>query len=255
MSDKPLLYVILGAAGSGRRAIVADLFSEEIAEAKDFAVLLSDREAEDAAEEKLGEITGWSWEGEGTIAGTVPPGTKTAVFVTDGRLSPVDQIEALKPWMATQGLELGRILVVVNCKLAFDNPGMAAWYDACIHFADAVLLNHRDGVPNKWISEFQEKFAKLYYPALFEFVKDGHLKNPALLLSPVPRRMTHYFEEDQDWIVINDEGEEEDEDEIEEDGDEEVEMVVVEDPYFVKRLNGRREKEVPDVTRFLDKRD
>ena len=251
MSDKPLLYVILGAAGSGRRAAVADLFSEPIAEGEAVSVLISADEKPDASEERLGEVTRWTWDADGIIAAVVPEGTETVVFVTDGRKSPIDQLEALKPWLLGQGLEIGRILVVVNCKLAFDHPPLAAWYDACIHFADVVLLARREGVPNKWISDFQEKYAKLYYPALFEFVKDGKVKNPALLLSPVPRRMTHYFEEEAEWVVLDENGEEEDEEEVEDDSEEEVEMVQKEDPYFVKNLAGRRVKEIPDINKFL----
>jgi hypothetical protein len=251
MSEKPLIYVVLGAAGSGRRQVVADLFAEAIEDGDLVSILVSDREKPDPADEKLGAVTKWTWDTDGIIAAILPDGTETAVFITDGHLSPIDQVEALKPWILGQGAELGRIMVVVDCKLAFAHPPLMAWYEACIHFADVVLLNHRDGIPNKWISDFQEKFAKLYYPCLFEFVKDGHVKNPALLLSPVPRRMTHYFEEDQEWIVLNEDGEEEDEDDIDEDSEEEVEMVQVEDPYFVRRLGGRREKEIPDIRKFL----
>ena len=254
MSEKPLIYVVLGAAGSGRRQVVADLFSEAIEDGDLVSILVSEGETPDPADEKLGVVhsveMGHRRDHRGNFAGWDRDGDDHCSSLTD-IADPIDQVEALKPWILGQGAELARIMVVVDCKLAYAHPPLMAWYEACIHFADVVLLNHRDGIPNKWVSDFQEKFAKLYYPCLFEFVKDGHVKNPALLLSPVPRRMTHYFEEDQEWIVLNEDGEEEDEDDIDEDSEEEVEMVQVEDPYFVRRLGGRREKEIPDIRKFL----
>ena len=31
---------------------------------------------------------------------------------------------------------------------------LLAWYDACVHFSDVVLLQRREGVANKWVSDF-----------------------------------------------------------------------------------------------------
>lgn len=245
----PLVYLILGAAGSGRRAVVADLIEGGLTEADRAAVMVSDAEKESAVDAQLPSLTRWHWTGE-MMEATLPGDATHVFFITDGRTSPVDQIEVFKAWLEAQGGELARVLCVVDCQLAEKNPPLLAWYDACVHFSDIVLLNRRDGVANKWLSDFQAHFKSQYIPALFEFVKADRVKNPGLVLDPQARRMSHIFDEEQDWVFTDSEGEEVEEDE-ETEGDEEVEAKVAEDPYFERLNGGRRVKEVPDLKKYL----
>lgn len=248
-AEKPLVYLILGAAGSGRREVVADLIDGGLAEGDRAAVMLSSAEAETAADAKLPALTRWTWTGE-LIEGTLAGEATHVFFVTDGRANPVDQIEVFKAWVEAQGGELARVLCVVNCQLAEKNPALLAWYDACVHFADVVLLNHREGVANKWMSDFQTHFKGQFMPCLFEMVKAGRIKNPAVILDPQARRMSHVFDDEQDWIFTDGEGEEIDEQEEAED-EEEVEATLEEDPYFERLNGGRRVKEIPDIRKYL----
>lgn len=250
MADKPLVYLILGAAGSGRREVVADLIADGLDETDRAAVLVAESETPDAADAKLASVSRWQWTGEFILA-TLPAGATHVFLITDGRGNPVDQLEAAKAWIEAQGAELGRVLCVVNCQLAEKQPSLLAWFDACVHFSDVVLLNRRDGVANKWLSDFRAHYESQFMPCLFEMVKAGHVKNPALILEPQARRMSQAFDEDQDWIFTNAEGEEIDEEE-ETDDDEEVEARPAEDPYFERRNGGRRVKEIPDIARFLE---
>ena len=246
-AEKPLVYVVLGAAGSGRRAVVADLIEGGLGATDRPAVLVSDAEAGDATE--LPEVKTWKWTGE-AIEGELPAKAAPVFFVADGGANPVDQIEAFKPWLEAQGGELARVVCVVNCRLAEQHPELLAWYEACVHFSDVVLLNLREGVENKWISDFQGHFKKQFLPALFEFVKDGRVKNPSLVLEPEPRRMSHWFETEADWTVSAVDGDELDEEAA--DGDEqEVELTLDEDPYLARQAGGRRVKPIPDVRKFL----
>jgi hypothetical protein len=246
-AEKPLVYLVLGAAGSGRRAVVADLIEGGLDEPERAAVLVSEAEAADAT--KLPRVDFWKWTGE-LIEGALPAGATRVFFVADGRTNPVDQIEVFKAWLEAQGGELARVLCVVNCQLAARNPPLLAWYDACVHFSDVVLLNRRESVENKWLSDFQTHFKKQFMPALFELVKDGRVKNPGLVLEPQARRMSHLFEEEQDWMLSTADGEELDE-EAEDGDEEEVEMAPEEDPYLERRAGGRRVKQIPDVRQFL----
>jgi len=250
MAEKPLVYVILGAAGSGRREVIADLIEGELGEADRAAVLVAASEAPDEHDAKLPRLARWRWTGE-FIEATLPEGATHVFLITDGRANPVDQLEALKAWIEAQGAELGRVLCVVNCQLAEKNPALRAWFDACVHFTDVVLLNRREGVANKWLSDFQAHYKSQFMPCLFEFVKAGHVKNPALILEPQARRMSHAFDEEQDWVFTNAEGDEIEEDE-ETEGDEEVEAAIEEDPYFARLNGGRRVKEIPDIAKFLE---
>ena len=168
-------------------------------------------------------------------------------IVADGRRNPIDQIEEFKAWLAGRGAEVARVLCVVDCHLLEKHPKLFAWFEACIYFSDVVLLNHREGVPNKWVGDFRAKFEDKFYPCLFEHVKEGRVKNPALVLAPVARRMSHVFDE-QEWIVAD----EEDDEEEAEDGDE-VEMKLDEDPYLARRNGGRRVHEIPHIEDFLPK--
>lgn len=249
MPDQPLLYVILGASGSGRREVLADLIADGLGEGDRAAVLLSSREAPEAIDAKLPGLTRWTW-ADDHIEGTIPAGATHVFFVTDGRTNPVDQLEVCAPWIEAQGAELGRILCVVNCALAEKHPPLLAWFEACVHFSDVVLLTRREGVANKWLSDFRAHFDGQFYPCLFELVKNGRVKNPALVLDPAARRMSHAFDAEQDWVFTDSEGEELDEDE-ESEGNEDVEVTAEVEPYFVRDAAQRREKKIPDITKYL----
>lgn len=266
MSDapSPLVYVILGAAGSGRREVLADLIKDGLDEGERSLVLLSNDEPSDPRDGQLGPVAHWRLE-EGRIETTSEAGeggenATHIFFVTDGRSNPVDQLEAFVPWLALRGGEIGRVICIVNCKLAEQHRELIAWYEACIHFSDAVLLTNRDGVANKWLSDFQNKFKDAFYPCLFEFVKQGKVKNPPLILEPEARRMSHIFDETE-WLVdgvdAGDPGESDDDEELGEEGtetEEEVEVVAEVDPYFERRIGGRRVREIPDIAEYLDRK-
>jgi hypothetical protein len=252
MSVAPTVYFILGSPGSGRRAIVRDLAENGLADGK-VVVLLSESEKPDPADDQLAqlahvEVQRWKWE-----APELPrfklPATATVFLVADPLASPIDQVEALQPWLAAQGRELARVFCCVDCQLAEKQPVLMQWFEACIRFADIVFLTNRTGVANKWLSDFIQHFKSQFFPCLFIQVKKGDLPNPALVLDPTPRRLTQYFEEGAEFsnLEIETDDEEEDED------DEEANGLPEPEPYFERLLNGHRAKEVPDLRDFLPK--
>ncbi|MEO7414642.1 MAG: hypothetical protein ABIZ81_14930 [Opitutaceae bacterium] len=248
-SEKPLVYLLLGAAGSGRREILVDLVQAGLAETDTAAVMLAGSETPSECDASFARLSRWEWRDE-MIVGEVPADASHVFFVTDGRTNPVEQIEVFKTWVEAQGGELARVLCVVSCQLVEKNPPLLAWYEACVHFSDVVLLTRREGVANKWLSGFLGHFEKQFYPCLFELVKGGRVKNPALVLDPLARRMSHVFDADQEWVFTDAEGKEIDEDE-ETEGDEEVEAKLEEDIYFARDAAGRRAKRIPDIAKFL----
>ena len=176
------------------------------------------------------------------------PADAAVFFLADSHASPIDQLEALKPWLLQQGAELARVFCMVDCQLAEKHPVLKQWFAACIHFADVVFLTRREGVANKWLSDFIGLFKGEYFPCHFIQVKTkGDLANPALLLDPTPRRVTQYFDEGETSYEI--EGLETD-DEVDE-ADEEDENLLPEEPYFKRDRSGRREKELPDIRTFI----
>jgi hypothetical protein len=222
---------------------VSDLIAGGLGEGDRAAVLLSAAEAPSGSDAALPGAGRWRLE-SGVAVADLPEGATHVFIVADGASDPVDQLEALKEWLASTAAELARVLCVVHCRLLEANPKLFPWYEACIHFSDVVLLNRREGVANKWISDFQGRFEEKFYPCLFELVRAGGIKNPALVLAPVARRMSHAFDEPE-WVA---EGDVEEEDQGE---GEEVEMTEEVDPYFERRNGGRRVVELPRIAEFL----
>ncbi len=263
--NTPHAYIILGSAGSGRRTVLADLIGNGLDESAR-PVLLTARgetpaeEAETqrfAAMDQLVQQT-WHLEDARVIAEPIPDGATHVFIVVDGRTNPIDQIEAIHAWLPSAGLEIGRVITVVNCQLASAHPEFARWFDACVHFSDVVLLNRREGVPNKWISDFTLRYRKQHFPCLIEPVKKGELENPAVVLEPEARRMSMLFDPEDAWplpldkdTIIEDE----------EDGEEpapsaedlaDPDLIGKDDPYL-ERLAGsrRRAKEIPDIAKIF----
>ena len=251
--EKPLVYVILGAAGSGRREVLLDLIGGGLGDTDRPAVLLAAAEPAAEIDAKLPGVARWVWTQAGTIEAELPAGASHIFFVTDGRRSPVDQMEAFKVWVELQPAEVARVLTFINCQLAEKNPPLRAWYEACVHFSDVALLNRREGVENKWLSDFRGFFDAQFMPCLFEFVKAGRVKNPALILDPQARRMTHIFDEELEWIVVDEEGAEDDGSEAQDGVDEEVQVAREEEPYFARDAAGRRAKRIVEIADYLPK--
>jgi hypothetical protein len=254
-SEKPLVYLVLGAAGSDRRAIVADLIEGGLAEGDRSLVMVSDEEIGSEADPRLGKVRRWVWMDGQIGAPEKVLGDATHVFfIADGKRNPVDQVEAFKPWVEANGGEVARVLCVVNCQFAEKHREAVAWYDACIHFSDVVFLNRREGVENKWMSDFQNRYKDQFFPCLFLMVKECRVKNPALVLDPVPRRLSQYFEiealagVDADTEIDMGTGEGDEPEELE-DGEESD--LPAEDPYLARRIGGRRVKELPDIRNLL----
>ena len=252
------VYLILGASGSGRREVVADLVSDLVDRGETVATFFASSEAASDYDARLGRLERWEWTTEHVIRIERPEGATVMFFILDGARNPVDQVEAFRVWLASSGAELARIFCVVDCQLAHREPKLLAWYDACIHFSDVVLLNRRQDVPNKWMSDFIDRFRSQHIPCLVEYVKEGRVKNPALLLEPQARRMSLAFDEDAvvlpPGVVFEDETDEEDDEEAGERSPDDGDEPPGEDPYFQRKPGGRRVREIPDIAEFIARR-
>ncbi len=239
MAEKPLLYLVLGAPRSGRRELVFDLIRGGLDSDAKPVVIISDQEAlADAKPEASTAVAAWTWNGV-NLDLDVPSEFTHIFLLADGRSNPVDQVEAFAAWLPGQEIELARIITVVSAQLAFEHKELLRWYEACIHFSDVVLINRREQVDPKWIANFIDHFKKeQHYPCHFEQVKQGKVKNPPLLLEPEPRRISLIFDE---LPVL----EEDEEDETDLDSEE------TGDPYIRRLPSGRREKQIPEITRYI----
>jgi hypothetical protein len=251
---KPLVYLVLGPAGSGRREILSDLIKDGLTDADRPAVLLPSAEMPSGHDASLPGLARWTFNPDTGIEGSIPSGATHVFFVTEGRRNPIDQIQAFQTWLLLQGGELARVLCVVHCSLAVQHHPLLVWYDALIHFSDVVLLNRREGVENKWIGDFQARYKRQFFPCLFELVKAGRVKNPALVLTPGALRLSQAFDELEETLEVVEYrigGDPETDDEEEAAAEEENLDEIKEDPYFVRLAGGRRAKEIPDIAKYL----
>lgn len=193
--------------------------------------------------------------------------TEIIFLVCDGKHAPIDQLEALKDWLRTNGHDLARIITVVHCSLLQAKPELTPWFEACAHFSDVLLLNRREGVSNKWVSDYREGFEKEHHPCQIELVKKGKVANPAAVLYPEPRRLSQYFDDMDElealsldeFTEITTEGDEEFGDEEGEEGPTTIRELLkdddddplVEEAYFTRQSNGQRVRQLPDISKYL----
>ena len=191
---------------------------------------------------KLAPTSKWQWINEKLeVEPVLPENTETIFMIADSSQDPADQIELTKDALPLNDLTLARIFTVVHCGLAESHPEIVSWYQGCIHFSDVVLLNRRDQVSQKWIKEFLDGFRQEHFPCFFEFVKKGRVDNPPHVLDPTPRRLSLFFDEEDNLFADT---EEEDDDEA--DFDESKE-----DPYLARYPSGHRCKALPEIGSIL----
>jgi hypothetical protein len=267
-NKRPRCYLILGAIGSGRREVLADLAVQLEGPAKTL-LLTEASEPGDPADALLEPLVsrgvytlGFDSQGaDSRCQLELEPGALDGfdvVFVlAPGTGDPVDFVEAAADWLPTSGLDLARVLMVLHCQLAERKPQFRPWFDACILFADYVLLNRRDGVSNKWMSDLQRHFKELCYPCHFEMVKQGRVRNPAFVLLEEARRMAQIFDRDPeaDFAEVEVLVETEDGEELplEDAGDPETEedapaLDPQEQRLFERMPNGKRRHPLPSLS-------
>ena len=233
------LVIVLGPAGSGRTDVVKELVENAWPEGKFIRVL---REASEISDSQNTSDTWTFKDGQATLP--QPSTEDAAILITDGRRSAVDQMESLHRALSNSSWQLQRIVTVVDCPLAYRHTTAVEWYDACIHFSDAVILNRRWEVPGQWMSKFLETYENAFYPCVFvNLLKNGSMANPATVIQGEPLRLTHIFDE----IDAVDEMEF-DEDNLPE---EPFDLVRQPDKYFARDDFGRRLIAVPDIAPIL----
>jgi len=256
------VYVLLGADGSGRHEILADLVLNGAAAGGSDAPKGGVRvylpvARDDSAETEVAaaastsafppsvEVRRWGTTGGRFFMDAPETAPETVFILTDGRANPVDQIELIAAVLPRLGWQVARILTVVNCSLLATRPELTEWFNACIHFSDVALLSRRENVSNAWVAKFISGYKEgERMPCLFELVhKRGRVENPARILVPEARRLSMIFD-DTDGL-----------DEMEFDGDnlpeEPFDIKPGTDPWFERAPNGERRRLIPDIREFL----
>lgn len=233
-------YLILGATHSGRRAAVFDLIKDLASKSDPFEVVISKLEPPTQYDQRIPALPGVELNYFETDLSSLPPrklrAGSTSILIAAGAMNPVDQVESLKDLLLPDNKELGRIITLTNCRMLNRHPSLFAYYDACIHFSDVVLVHEPESVSREFVRDFIQRYKDEYYPCLFEPMKRGRVKNPNLILETVPRRISLYFDAEEEYWL-----EEEEED---------LEPTPV-DPYLERLPSGFRRKTVPDIAKIL----
>lgn len=240
--EKPQVYCIYGIPESGRREILFDLIESGTQHHE--PVLYFRPEAEpnnpfDEQLEALKNVSSVTWKLKGTTIqhGPIKAAPSKVFFLMPGTCDPADAAEALQKWTEGNQCQIARIITVVHCAFLSQNPSALSWFDACIHFSDVILLNHRADVSNKWVKDFEDGYRKHYCPARFLLVKKGRVANPFEVLEPEARRMSLYFDK---LIPIE-------EDEFDDEAPEDIKP----DKYIERLENGQRACRVPDIRKYI----
>jgi hypothetical protein len=241
-SETPLVYVLFGIPDSERRSVLLDLIesglpdSTEVLYFKPKAIVASpiDAQLEGRANVHLVE---WELREAKVLHGSIEAAPQAIFFLAPGESDPADVAEAVKTWSDHNNCNIARLVTLIHCDFLQANPGTQAWFNACIHFSDFVLLAKRANTSPKWIKEFQTSYHKAHVPSRFEMVKKGRAPNPLEVLEPEVRRTSFYFDE---LIPIE-------EDAFEEDLPEDQKP----DKYIERLESKQRAYPVPDIRKWL----
>lgn len=240
---RPLVYLVFGIPASGRREVIFDLIEGGIPATELVLYFRPEGEAACAHDEQIEalenvNVVGWQLKDCKVTHGKISAAPEKIIFLAPGTSDPADCAEALKTWTDHNQCQIARLITVVHSNFLMQTPKAKAWFDACIHFSDIVLLNRREEADNKWLKDFEAGYTKACVPSRFILVKKGRVANPAEVLDPEARRVSLYFDE---LIPIED-------DEFE---DEHQPEDIKPDMYIERLESGQRAKPIPEIGKFL----
>lgn len=243
MTDsKPYVYIIYGIEDSERRAVVFDLIEGGVTTNTQVLYFRPEDANSSSYDEQIEALANvsvvpWKLNGAKVVHGSISAAPEKIIFLAPADSDPSDVAEAIKNWSEHNNCQIARIITVAHCKFIEAKPEALPWFDACIHFSDVVLLSRRDGVNNKWVKTFEERYTKNYFTCRFLLVKKGRVSNPPEVLDPEARRYSLYFDE---LIPIE-------EDEFEDQRPEDQ----APDKYIERNESGNRAHPIPHISKFI----
>lgn len=243
-------YLMLGATGSGRRALLLDLIESAVDTQTPVTVAWHEDEPPCPAAQSLAalpQVRLCPWKSVTGQPDCAPPQEGLLFYLTYGRADLADQIEAFQLWRQAHALPVARVLGVVHARLLHEFPELGPWFDAMGHFADCLLINHREGLPNRWYNDFVKPYKDHCFPCLIEAVQKDRVRNPYAVLEPTALRLTQLFEDGDPIDDI-----ELDEDHLPE---EPFDIAPKPDPYLERDAQGHRLRPLPDIALALAARD
>ena len=240
------IYLLLGLPGSGRSECLMDILDGYYP--KDLKVSVLHHESDEWTANKPSnlEIVSYRMDNGKLLFPNGIPQSNILFIMNPSAGYIVDFLETIQIWCRNKKLLVTRVVTLAHMQKILSSDKVAAWYKVLIHFSDVVFLNHRQEVKDKEVRAFTEKYNKQEsIPCLFEFVKKGRIKNPAIAVEGSPRRISQAFDEEEysfefGDVLITDENDNiiEDETEITDD------FQNAPEPYFERMPGGRRKIDV-----------
>ena len=173
-----------------------------------------------------------------------PTDTMAFFIVGDGRADPIHLIETLARESQQGRLEINRVITWIDLARCHASKAITAWYDACAHFSDCLLLDLHSNLEPAWIDRYIERFTSQHYPCIIERMKKGIIQHPVFILDDQVRRISTVFEPtDEPFDLVDGDG-------IDDEDDEPFDPL--KEPYFDRGVDGRRLKPIPDIRSDID---
>jgi hypothetical protein len=243
MPESPHVYIVFGIPDSERRAALYDLLESGLPQKTPALYFKPKGETVIEYDEKITALPNlqtveWELQGAKVLHDRIEAAAEAIFFLTPGTADPAEAAEAIKAWSDSNNCQIARAITLVHCDFLQAKPEAHAWFEACIHFSDFVLLARRENTAQKWIKDFKTQFAKAHVPSRFELLKKGRTPNPREILEPEARRLSLFFDE---LIPIE---EDEFEDLLPEDRKP--------DKYIERLESGRRAHPIPDIQKWIE---
>ncbi|NCG09097.1 MAG: hypothetical protein GWO81_05960, partial [Verrucomicrobia bacterium] len=164
MPESPRVYIIFGIPDSERRATFYDLIVSGLPKDSPALYFKPKGEADGSFDEKIAALKNlqtvpWELRENKVEHERIEAPAEAIFFLTPGTADPADAAEAIKAWSDNNHCQIARVITLVHCDFLQANPATQAWFEACIHFSDFVLLARRENTSQKWLKDFQARFS------------------------------------------------------------------------------------------------
>jgi hypothetical protein len=146
-----------------------------------------------ADNQELINVTHELWANEEILLGDSGE-DKTSVWPLSG--DPREELQKMPQRLHERGLELGRILALLDASALEQTPSLMPWAEMLAYFADGLLLQNASKVAPAFLRELRKKWSNR--PLLiFRWPEEAQKKEE--LLYPEARRLSQYFDDDAPW--------------------------------------------------------
>ena len=149
-------------------------------------------------EESLNKLT-WSLGKKGAedyLEFNQPLNSPEIFMFLSHEISMADQLETILRFQKSNDqITMGRILLFIYAPVLLEEiTSFQEWFDAVVHFSDAILFIDRTNENASAIKTLQERYTSMRYP-LENYILAKRNNPWSRILDPSPRRISHIFDD------------------------------------------------------------